>query len=530
MSITIEGLPVLIEFQHQLRNFLADRLPPEEILFARWQSSAVLANPFVCDNAPDYVSSPYPPLPPLSVGEIQWPSGASRYARALYAVDWSTMKEIAKTAWGWEPDIVLIDPEGDPDDPENQTEAPVTDVPDDWGTDFYEVSLEITDGEQTFTANMLALRPFRVTGNGIDLWLLPLVDERWKIGHLAFEPLDAEPASMSDLIDEIADAAGVTIDQETATITGDPDKRIWNAEQPASLLLDVACLSSGLRVVRDPGGGLRAVDAAFSDTRRGTRLLNPWRLLSGGKRGPSELPKEVRVHCRKDGSNRPDVQTALVPGGMTTGGPALVVWSSWRVTSSNASETSAFAAQVAQYVSDWGGCGGQHCLAGVFEYLPTGYDDYASIILTEKPDEPESYIFRATVRELPGVFFPRAILLSGGEDGCGSSAILECTIDSLDLKASGPYTGLIVATVTVRGVICGKGAELVNTQIEVVDHSGCIFDAGGEMEDYTCWAMTNMEYLSLDYTAEEGEMTPCHNAAINRCCAAGSGTYREAPL
>jgi len=106
--------------------------------------------------------------------------------------------------------------------------------------------------------------------------------------------------------------------------------------------------------------------------------------------------------------------------------------------------------------------------------------------------------------------------------------IIEYTIDSLDDKISGPYTGLIAATATVRGVICGRGAALINTQVEVIDHSGCIFDVAGEMVGYTGWAVSNMEYWSLDYTDAEGDMTPCHYAAFNRCCAPDSGTYREA--
>lgn len=114
----------------------------------------------------------------------------------------------------------------------------------------------------------------------------------------------------------------------------------------------------------------------------------------------------------------------------------------------------------------------------------------------------------------------RAFIGSSGAQG----AIIEYTIDSLTTKSSGPYIGLIAATVTIRGVICGKGASLINTSAEVIDHSGCIFDEE-DMTGYTGWAATNMEYLSLDPAAEEGELTPCHNAAINRCCGPGSGTY-----
>ena len=114
----------------------------------------------------------------------------------------------------------------------------------------------------------------------------------------------------------------------------------------------------------------------------------------------------------------------------------------------------------------------------------------------------------------------RAFIGSSGAQG----AIIEYTIDSLTTKSSGPYIGLTAATVTIRGVICGQGASLIDTSAEVIDHSGCIFDEE-DMTGYTGWAATNMEYLSLDPGAEEGELTPCHNAAINRCCGPDSGTY-----
>lgn len=102
--------------------------------------------------------------------------------------------------------------------------------------------------------------------------------------------------------------------------------------------------------------------------------------------------------------------------------------------------------------------------------------------------------------------------------------IVEYVIDSLSEKESGPYTGLFAASATVKGVLCGLGATLIETTIEVIDHSGCIFDEA-DMAGYTGWAVSNMEYLSLDSGASSGEMTPCHYAAINRCCAPDSGTY-----
>ena len=106
----------------------------------------------------------------------------------------------------------------------------------------------------------------------------------------------------------------------------------------------------------------------------------------------------------------------------------------------------------------------------------------------------------------------------------GGGATIEYTISSLETKTTGPYTGLVVATVTVRGTPCER-SDIIGTVVEVVDHSGCIFDVES-MAGYTGWA-SEMIYWSLDPEVECEVLTPCHWAAINRCCAAGSGLYSE---
>lgn len=417
-GITIAGEPVLIEWQGQLNTFLRDRLPAEDILFCRHPVQPLSANPLVCDNANDYCESPYPPLPPIQIGEFQWPSGASRYARALYAVDWPTMRAVAESAWGWQPPTELIAPEGDPDDIDNQREVALTDVPESWGTEFYEVTLSIP-GEETLSVQMYPLRPYRITGNGIDCWLLPLVDKRWKMAHKAFVPLETKPETMAELIEELATAAGATITVKPRSITGSPDPRLWKAEQPAVNLLDVACLSSGLRVVLDPGGELIAMDQATSETNRTGTLSREWKVLSGGTRGKTELPSSLKVYCRKEGSRAPHVETVNVPSGNTVGGTSLAAWSSWLKTDENGTQTTTFAGQVAASVSAWSNSGGQYGLHGVIDYQPSGYDDFFSIILEEKATG--EYVLRSTIRELPGVFLPRALLIGGQEDDCCDS-------------------------------------------------------------------------------------------------------------
>lgn len=116
-------------------------------------------------------------------------------------------------------------------------------------------------------------------------------------------------------------------------------------------------------------------------------------------------------------------------------------------------------------------------------------------------------------------------LLIDSTEGNSDGGTIEYTITSLTTASSGPYNGLKVATVVVRGAPCGR-SSLIGTSVEVVDHSGCIFDVD-PMVGYTGWA-SEMVFWSLAAGADCETLTPCHWGAINRCCAANSGTYDAA--
>ena len=113
------------------------------------------------------------------------------------------------------------------------------------------------------------------------------------------------------------------------------------------------------------------------------------------------------------------------------------------------------------------------------------------------------------------------LVVSGGGGGGGT---IEYKIESTTTPTSGPYTGLKVASAVVHGVPCGR-ESLLNTTVEVVDHSNELFDETS-MVGYTGWA-SEMVFLSLDATVDCGTMSPCHWAAINRVCSPDTGTYAE---
>lgn len=100
--------------------------------------------------------------------------------------------------------------------------------------------------------------------------------------------------------------------------------------------------------------------------------------------------------------------------------------------------------------------------------------------------------------------------------GAATNTSITYTIDSIEVAVSGPYTGLTVATVTIKGTTPSI-PELIGTTVEVVDHSGCIFDLTEErLIGLFGWA-TERVYMSLE-AGHTTELTDPHWDADNRCC------------
>lgn len=79
------------------------------------------------------------------------------------------------------------------------------------------------------------------------------------------------------------------------------------------------------------------------------------------------------------------------------------------------------------------------------------------------------------------------------------------------------YTGLNIGTVEIAGAACAQ-SSLIGTQVDVVDHSGCVFDHPFvDLDDVWVWASEQV-FASLDAGAPENTLTPCHWVADDRCC------------
>ncbi len=464
-SITISELPVLIDWQFQLREFLETRLPVEHNQFSRWIQDVLPGNPLNCDNAPDYLQPPYPPLPKIRVGELQWPSGASRYARALYAVDWQTMKQIAKISWGFNAPEDAAPPQ-----------AMLTDVPSNWGGDLYPIQLRIA-GEEIFQATMYPLAPYRVTGHGVDLWLLPLVDRRYQWQRIMFTSSHTTLPTWSQLLDDVSTALGESLSWTVDSRLGSPDERLWKfSHQPAAKVMDIATLSIGSRFTFLPTTNTAWVRGFTSSLSLRGAALSKSSLLAGGTTGLATRPTSIDVYCRNN-EKRHVKFTKTLPDGSGSQGHSFTwpIWCSWRADLASSPATDDFVTYLKEIVNGWLPSGGQYSFAGPVSYVPTGFDDYMSIELYET--EPGKYFFGSRVHELPSVFLPSVVLVNGKFDCSGGDYLYGTVVADVAKNATGTLStaigNVIYANVSTQQTFQGEVVPIHyssrNTRWEFLD-------------------------------------------------------------
>ena len=104
----------------------------------------------------------------------------------------------------------------------------------------------------------------------------------------------------------------------------------------------------------------------------------------------------------------------------------------------------------------------------------------------------------------------------------GGGSCIEFTIVSVaaDGAPSSPYYGLNIGTVTIDGTSCGL-EHLIGDTVEVVDHKGCVFDLSTSELVGVKGEANEKIFRSLASGAGPEDLTPCHWAAVDRCCAPG---------
>lgn len=324
----------------------------------------------------------WPAMPPPRINTLYWPTGATRWASGWFLATKATKDKIldkvrgSSSSSGVQAKALAIG-----DDLDGSTDTPVHSI------DMY----------------LLPPRPISSTlqpdGTGEadsknDLWLIPLVDERyfWQFMN-AGDISVTTSTTWATLFSTLGSALGVTVTVASAVdaayLKPDPvdfSRRYDNA----AMLLDAAAWSAGQRVVRRIDGTVRVEARSIADTVLDDNYGKKWRLLAGGDFSDQggDLPEKVLVTFRKIKQYllRSDNQLYTVENSATSGtqyvtGKKLTIhcaaYADYNTsdTLQNGTDLGTLASQIKTDFYGWAAKDYDYCFAGIADWTPCGYDD-----------------------------------------------------------------------------------------------------------------------------------------------------------
>lgn len=198
---------------------------------------------------------PLLPPGPTHIGRLHWPWGASRFATACYVVsteDLATIRTYCYQASGLRGAPLVISEDG--------------------GGLFVEGDMW-----------MLPPRPLAQIGNDPGMWLLPLVDDRWRWWWVA-STITAQ-STWAALYAAIGTALGITIEADTVAASYlTPPTELAASHSALPLLLDAVAFSVGQRITRDYDGTVKATNATSARTLwQASAATYASRILAGGE-------------------------------------------------------------------------------------------------------------------------------------------------------------------------------------------------------------------------------------------------------
>lgn len=409
MTITIAEHPVLVDFEGEAQAWL-DRFLPEATIFKHPQvlTDTYLSGP---KGTGEFFASSLPPLPPIQIGQIQWPCvGVSRFARALFLVDRVSLFGILNTAWG--ATIPSVYPYA---------------IPESW-VQTKNQAVAINLGPD-FSIHLFLLLPIRVTD---ELWILPLVDGRYYglnqpatvTAIDATKPMTTWAQYFTDLSVFRYDVAFVP---EVGVSYGNPDPVMRSPRVPLAYAIDAACFSVGCRPVVPMGIVPNELEPTqilkvkcelptTADAKKAVLLAQT--KITGGKSGIAHKPLGIRIATRLvesyySGENRAYVRDQFIGSGA---GKGIVLFSRavWNVHQPSSDPFTGFhdyTTAIANKIDYWNVDEYYVTLPEIVKLDPSGFDDY--IIYENSGDKKTT-----TVRSLP-IDFCAPFLLSqtpaGGE-------------------------------------------------------------------------------------------------------------------
>lgn len=340
----------------QLQSWI-DALIPQES-FTGW--SAWNFDGYDLQNLP---TPPLPEEPPIRLGVLNWPTGASRPAFFYGVVNQSKLDEI-RTALG---------------DPSTFATSPQP--------------LVMFDGRtgKTVTASMYFLppRPLAQYSNTGDAWLVTLTDLRfywpWKRGTIF-----TQPSSWDSLYATLAGFLGVTIDAEAVPAAyGVPSAKWIGAYRPTPAVLDAVAATVGQRVVVALDGTVKTVTWQTAQANSAT-LLDGVTKQAGGTLVQEDInryvPASVVTLFNDISTGSPSatpfpitstLASLLIPDYTTATGVDGVVMTVFADTPYTGVMTTAvnYATQAATDWYGWRCANVDISIPGIEPWVPTGWED-----------------------------------------------------------------------------------------------------------------------------------------------------------
>ncbi len=271
-ELTYGGYPLLFDSEQNIGDFLERHQDLDDLRHVTESINRV-------GSRKDGLTWPnYPPLPDIRLNQLYWPTGASR---------WSIGYFLASTA---------------------QTEL-ITEAA--FPTSGTNTSLELkVTSNNTFTAQMFLLTPRKVScvDDGNNLWLLPLVDERYywqdrNVGDFEVVTESGSSTTWAELVSQLASQLGITITTEDAAdskyLTPDATELTRRFDN-AAVMLDAVAHSTGRRLVRWPDGTIRLTNWSTAADQLTVNIAahTPWTQIAGGDLDYGPVPAIVRIVAR----------------------------------------------------------------------------------------------------------------------------------------------------------------------------------------------------------------------------------------
>jgi len=409
-GVTFAGVPAVLDYDRTVERFVAQRWPASRWPFAQSRNDVpVSANPFQGHETLNRFRLPYPDVPAPRINEVIIPTGASRYGRGLFLFDRAGMEQIAASVFGFNGSLESL--------------------PDKWGQSDDAARLFIDcDGNNpqgvAFDREMRALPPTLIDASGVNqLWLLPLVDFRYRLQLIPANATLSQGDTWHDLLTALHQSSGLpgglftVIDINEAH--GVPDRETFSDPGVSvGVAIDAAILSLGYRVVATTINALEAFGAQESATRIDAEDAKLW---LGGDTPQRALPQAVNVvfrtaadHFGQCGESDSFLET--MPG--TFSESEITIYTPWfkelyrirqsddvalQESSASITARATLASKIKDDIIAWGAVQFEYSLPSLQMFEGAGYGDYFSIRVggVDNLDSVSTH-----VRSLPPDFFP----------------------------------------------------------------------------------------------------------------------------